>query len=348
MVGQTLTFSVATGGGTPTSRLWTFGDGATASGSPVTHAYATLGAKTVSVTVSNAYGQATSNTTVTVVDTAQATLNSIADAYVQSDNPTANLNWESLITDGYRDHSPARGTTRDILIKFDLSPIPAGAAVTQARLRVYCSQDQNYASRCATLYVKRVLQDWVEGEVTWQNRTAGASWAGSAFAPGEGSNYDAAPAGFIEKHVGINWLGTVQDIDVTPLAQGWIGLGQANNGLVIQTYAAIGTTNILGPKRTDFSSRETANPPQLVVSYSMGGGSNAPPRILGLASVAGNTMRMSFEGVSGQVYRLFYTTGLVPTNWIPLGAVTSQGGTVSIDDAGAGAATQRYYRVSEQ
>ena len=54
-IGQTVTFTASTSGGTPPFAFsWTFGDGGTATGNPVTHAYSTAGTFAVQVTATDA------------------------------------------------------------------------------------------------------------------------------------------------------------------------------------------------------------------------------------------------------------------------------------------------------
>ncbi len=65
IIGATTTFT-ATGSGTNLQFNWQFGDGATASGNPVTHTYQAIGNYPVTVTVSNSADSVSANTLVTI------------------------------------------------------------------------------------------------------------------------------------------------------------------------------------------------------------------------------------------------------------------------------------------
>lgn len=343
VVNEEVTFRVVIGG-SATSIDWDFGDGSHGSGATTVHTYTSMGEKNGSVTASNDYGVVTQPFSLSVGSESTVVLPCVADCYVDMDSPAVNMNWESLVTLGPKDHSPTRGTVRDALIKFDLGGVPAGSNVSAATLRLYCNDDRDNAARFCTLHVTGVAQDWGETEATWQNRKTGVGWTGGAFVPGEGSNYDAGSVGSIENPSAEDWTGSWREIDVTALVQQWIGEGRENHGLAVQCYSVIGA-GVSSPKRTDFSSREGGYPPELVVTYALR--SAEPPLIasLDVNGGAGGDAGISWAAVSGTVYWVDYKDDLMLPTWDPLGSVTARESPAVMQDFGAELVDERFYRL---
>ena len=100
----------------------------------------------------------------------QVTLDPIAIAWVSSAEPGTNFGGRGYAWVGYgRGTGPACCSTLRGLIKFDLSGIPAGQVVTDARLYATISGAQGPAD--SFLYhAGRALAAWNESSVTWSNK----------------------------------------------------------------------------------------------------------------------------------------------------------------------------------
>ena len=134
-------------------------------------------------------------------------------------------------------------------VQFDLSQLPAGAAIVSARLRLYSPFASNNTNR---LYMTAYPLDkgWAESEATWLNADAVTPWNGPGAALDHGSP------------VGWGWIG----------APGWVEfeidparLLDVANGILIRGE---GSEN--RKVAYSFFSREYGNPavrPQLVVTY---------------------------------------------------------------------------------
>ncbi|MFO0761484.1 MAG: DNRLRE domain-containing protein [Byssovorax sp.] len=103
---------------------------------------------------------------------------------------------------------PVSGVARKMLLRFDLSGIPAGSAVSSATVTL----DTQATNGAAPVSVKRVTAPWAEATVTWN------SWAG-AQASDEIASFISA--------------GGAHSFDITALAQAWVNGVYANNGVAL-------------------------------------------------------------------------------------------------------------------
>ena len=164
----------------------------------------------------------------------------------------------------------------DTLIRFDVSSIPAGATVLQARLRLYAFDsngrprptspilenrlDQQAKLPALTLRSHQVLRPWSEDAANWVMATGTEPWG----LPGcqlPGTDYVSE---YSDELVGFTGLETWVEFDVTEVAQQWIDDPAANFGVVIKAY--LHTITVWGAAW----SSEGPLPwfrPQLVVAY---------------------------------------------------------------------------------
>jgi alkaline phosphatase len=163
------------------------------------------------------------------------------DAQISADSPSTNYGAVNPINvDGATPHAHA-------VIKFPNifgsgpSQVPSGAVITSATLKINCTNTGNIMK----LY--RLTEDWVESEVTWNNRKSGTAWTGAG-AQG-GSNAGVAIDGDC---TALGW----RTIDITQFVQEWSS-GASNYGLVLIDSGTDGV---------DFASSESANPPLLTVT----------------------------------------------------------------------------------
>lgn len=168
------------------------------------------------------------------------------DAQITADTPTVNAGSASdLNIDGLSPHA-------HVLLKYpnlfgsESEQVPLGAEIQSAQLAVNCFNVGN------TLTVYRLLEEWVESEVTWNQRQSGVLWG------------NVGADGVISRDtVGVSWscatIG-VKTFDLTPIVQEWSS-GAPHYGVVIVES---------GNDGVDFYSSENAtitNRPLLTVQY---------------------------------------------------------------------------------
>lgn len=182
------------------------------------------------------------------------TLTAVADATILEGYPGVNAGTTSDMWAGYDDGalSPPGRIVRS-LIRFDLSGIPSNATVQSARLRVYYAGYRDYPNRVRTITAYRIVGDWTESGVTWNNK------------PSPGTAY-----GSVAINSDQNW--GWRELDVGALVQGWINGTIPNQGVMLRGPEISGTDSSF---RT-FSTREGPFPPQLVIQYLASGAASLP------------------------------------------------------------------------
>jgi acetyl esterase/lipase len=138
----------------------------------------------------------------------------VADAQIRQDAPTT--------TGGTNPSSGVGGTagaTRQALIRFDLSAIPAGATVTSALLTTTLTVTRTPG----VISANTITVPWAEGTVTWTS-------LGGAFT---------APSPAISASVSPGSAGTAITLDITPIASAWL---TSNNGVLLNETDGLATT----------------------------------------------------------------------------------------------------------
>jgi hypothetical protein len=138
-----------------------------------------------------------------------------------------------------------------ILMRFNLSSIPATATVTAAELHVWTTQEDGDG---ATLYP--VLQFWAEGDATWMDRVGSTNWTSDGAAP---PSRGTTPIGTV--------AGTAAATEYTSAitlatVQAWVTTSATNFGLAFVTTSTDGTGYVTK------ESAMTARRPYLRVTYS--------------------------------------------------------------------------------
>ncbi len=249
------------GDGTIVSYAWDFGDGALGSGVTANHTYTNAGEYAVTLSVTDDAGAAGMVTETIVVSDPNAVAISFQDgvaptsAYsgtrdskIKSDNPTTIF--------GSDDELEVNGDPdRSVLLKWDLSSLPAGSIVQLARITLQISD-----SSPDSYEIYEMQQDWVEGEANWNQYRTGDSWQteGAGEVPDRSSDV----------------LGTILATDVGPLTitlsdsavsviSKWIVNPSVNYGFILQNYTSADDGIIFG-------SREAGNVsyrPRLTLTY---------------------------------------------------------------------------------
>ena len=167
-------------------------------------------------------GTATPTPSVTVVVLQQGWngYEGVQDAYISSWAPDKN----------YGDQAALYVRSNDLLsvmMRFDLSTIPADAEIESAMLSLWAYQSTNSNLLVADLY--SVLRPWTVTETTWLSATQAIAWT-SAGANGIGSDRSASSVdvqGFDSYN---HWY----TFTVTSLAESWVRDAQSNNGVIIK------------------------------------------------------------------------------------------------------------------
>lgn len=199
-----------------------------------------------------------SNPTPTLTPVAASrTLNAVADAVVLEGYPSSNAGSTGDMWAGY-DNGTLNPNGRIVrsLIKFDLSSLPAHATVQNAKLRVFYGGYRDYANHVSTITAYRIVNDWTEGAVTWNNK------------PGSGTAY-----GSVAIAANQNW--GWRELDVQVLVQGWVNRSIPNQGVMLRGPEASGAD----ASYRLFSTREGPYPPQLVINYLAAGAASQPAAV---------------------------------------------------------------------
>jgi hypothetical protein len=173
----------------------------------------------------------------TIVRGLQAGVSDAMLAFDPSDPSLASANLGSSILNS----TGAMGAgSRQLLLQFDLTPIPGSALVTSATLDLF----QKTRLGTGNVAIHRALSPWSEGSVTWSS-------FGGAFDPVTIAAFDPAATP----------VGSSVSIDLTALAAGWVSGVLPNHGILLDQP----TTG-----RTSFGASEASllhARPKLVVCY---------------------------------------------------------------------------------
>lgn len=159
----------------------------------------------------------------------------------------ADVNYSNRGTDRVAGLSPVADRATKILMRFDVTGLPAGA-ISQATLRVSV-----FNASSATVRAYPLLRAWVEAEATWNRASAGVPWQ----TPGAsgGSDRGAEVAAFQPQ------AGGTLDVPLpVSLVDGWRSAPGSNFGLVLESPAMNDAFTIGSSRATTVTLR-----PRLVV-----------------------------------------------------------------------------------
>ncbi|WP_437319781.1 DNRLRE domain-containing protein [Sorangium sp. So ce385] len=134
---------------------------------------------------------------------------------------------------------------RHAVLRFDLSPVPAGANVVSATLRL--EQIFRDTTSSSTINIHRILSPWTESTVTWQSL-------------GNGSDFDPAIAASFQSLPGVG----IRSADLTSLTAAWLAGTVPNHGVLLEE-APVLTTSFPSSEEPTVSRR-----PSLEVCYTTG------------------------------------------------------------------------------
>lgn len=183
----------------------------------------------------------------------------VGDAYVSTAQPAVNFGSAANVI---------AGTGKTGLVQFDLSSIPASAAIAQAYLRIYVDK----VSTAGTLAFAPALASWTEAAVT------------ASSLPPAGAVFATATAGAANTFV---------LVDVTAQVQGWLATPSTNFGLEITGQ---GSTSVQLDSRENTA---TSHPPALVLAITGPAGVPGTPGGAGPAGAAGPAGPAGATGAAG-------------------------------------------------
>jgi hypothetical protein len=149
-------------------------------------------------------------------------------------------------TDGHRNHGaenilalrangdPPHESVCSALIRFDLSPIPRGSKIVEAKLTVKGVWRSNYARLYANAFDLR--QRWREDQATWFDARNGVPWdQPGAEGPGDrpAIPWDTSYMGSDPAQPNQGWY----DIYLTPIVQKWVDHPETNFGVMLRPFA---------------------------------------------------------------------------------------------------------------
>jgi hypothetical protein len=186
------------------------------------------------------------------------------------------------------------------LFKFDLSIIPTNATITNVTLNLIVVQN---VQPPALFDLSPLLTNWVEGEVTWINRTASAPWT----TPGglAGTDYTSGPYAI----AALNGAGTTNAFTgggLVYIVQSWLNNPASNFGWIL-----IAHDEQAGSGRQVGSREYFGNEPTLIVDYT------APmtPVVLTPFPITNGVFQYSFHIEPNHGYAMQFKDHLTDTNW---------------------------------
>jgi chitodextrinase len=267
------------------------------------------------------------------------------DAYLYEVHSSSNFGAREDLLDQAPGTRRYRGLVRFAIFASEGGPVPDGATITSARLSLYKYSAYNFTYR-----LRPLLADWVENQVTWNQRATGLPWAGpgaTAIGSDVAVNHDAEAVAPWES----GWV----EFDVTDGVQA-IAYGRSNYGWLLEGVS--GNSNLKKFRSSEYAA-DSALRPRLIVTHSAGSGSpNSAPSIALTAPVDGTTytqgdaitLAAAASDTDGTVSRVEFYAGLTrlgedsaapfELTWTGAGTGTHLLTAVAVDDDGARTTSQ--------
>lgn len=170
-----------------------------------------------------------------------------ADTHIQLYPADGNYCTVSLLKVGYKQQYAA-------LLQFNMSSIPANAAITRAALQVYAVGWGGADITAGAYYITRTVNLC---QSTWTQAQANNNW-------GQGGANDSATdrRSTAESTISTSGVSRWYSFDLTSVAQGWTNGRLANNGVLLRAAYSVGTFYFASADHATVSLR-----PKLVVTY---------------------------------------------------------------------------------
>ncbi|MCD6518678.1 MAG: DNRLRE domain-containing protein [Anaerolineae bacterium] len=144
----------------------------------------------------------------------------VRDTYISQWQPTTNYGGNVTMI-------VRQGDIRSSLVWFDLSSVPAGATILEARLELYAVSRSNAGA--LTIDVYQVLRPWAEGQATWEQATSSTAW-GLPGCNDPGTDLAGTPVATTIVDTIDSW----HRWDITSLVQGWVNNPGTNRGVILK------------------------------------------------------------------------------------------------------------------
>jgi len=154
------------------------------------------------------------------------------------------------------------------LVKFDLSPLPAGASVNSARLEIYLTARSNAGSAYISPY--QVIRLWTESGATWKKADGTADWLLTG-CNGIPSDRLGDASAIVQPPPSITnvWV----PMDVTAIVRNWAANSQSNKGFLLRDEGG----NSVGYTFASSENTSASIRPRLIIEYWPSGGPSATP-----------------------------------------------------------------------
>jgi len=149
-----------------------------------------------------------------------------------------------------------RSSNQNVLVRFDLTPLPVGAEVISATLELKSYNSQSAIGMPIEVY--RVLQSWEEETATWNRRNTLDEWDEPG-CTGADTDRSSEPCGMTTLTTSGQWY----SMDISPAVRLWAG-GLAENHGVVLLPGASANYHIF---RSSEWWREPSDRPRLLISY---------------------------------------------------------------------------------
>jgi hypothetical protein len=186
------------------------------------------------------------------------TLAPVADTELDELFPTQNYGTSGDIVAGALSRFPDR---RRILVKFDLSQIPAGSTISAVTFDISAvNKLPSGGGANSTFDIRRMLTAWNENEATWNQRTASAPWAAAGGAFGTEVSFSVSSSIFIS---GLGRYSFVSNPTMVSDVQGWVNTPSSNQGWLLLSESE----STPGSARHFAAHEDAANAPSLTVDF---------------------------------------------------------------------------------
>ena len=254
-----------------------------------------------------------------------ANLFPVADATLRNNDPDSPVGDANPLLVGVS-KSPFTVTNR-MLLKFDFSGIPTNATVTGVTLTLTIFRSNTGP---ANGDLNRLLVDWNEYEVTWNDRKASTPW----HAGGAESGTEFVPAASVTTQIDetiFSSPGMVADVQL------WVDNPGTNYGwIMMATGEPEGTGKQIGSRESDYS-------PILVVDYTLSPPA-ASPVLFGMAA-SESAFHFSLNTQSNLSYSIEFRDSLGDGDWNLLTNIPAQPADAIITVTNPVSSATRYFRA---
>ena len=190
-----------------------------------------------------------------------------SDTNLEADTPDKNYGGKSILT-------LKQGTSLPLL-QFDLSLIPVGSRIIEAKLLLYRENPGSFTLSARAVNAHRVLEPWLAGSkdgsssadgATWLTRDGSVAWKSAS---GTVDSANATDTPHIHYYIwGTPWM----EWNLTSLVQGWVDRRYPNYGVMLRPSTSVSTEEYTAAEG------DSAQVPKLAIKYVAPCGAINPPQ----------------------------------------------------------------------